>query len=166
MGNTILGQEPKEDEIKQWETEKLDWQRFEIILNICLEHYIAIDTKPELATFCRMVVNIANKFNGELFETIPNNGKHRLLGEVIETAVNHDKHRESKGKIDVNHKQTFKSLVKKLVNLAHDNGYKLINESAYEFVSTLLKQYGVNDPKGHPYSGSTIRKWCEASSVP
>ncbi len=166
MAKSILTDKPSEAQIRQREAEKLDWQRFEILINTCLEHYIAIDTNADLKNFCTIVVNISNRFEGEEYEKIPNKGKHRLLGEVIEKAVNHDSIRKANGRKLVNHKQAFKSLVIKLVNLAHHNGYKLINESAYEYVATLLKQYGISDPKGHPYSGSTIRKWCNPSRVP
>ena len=107
-----------------------------------------------------MVVTIGNDFTGDTFDKIPKKGCDRLLGEIITKAVNHDtkKHRDP-------NKVVFKSLVKGLVGLAHDDGRKKSkapshDKTAFEFVADLLFKYGIKN-QGQKYSSSAIGNWCD-----
>jgi len=157
---TILTEDRTEEDVAHDEAVALDWERFQILLNICFEHYTHVDTKLSLENFTRMVVTIGNDFTGDTFDKIPKKGRDRLLGEIITKAVNHDmkKHRDP-------NKVVFKSLVKDLVERAHDDDHKKSKApshdvTAFEFVAGLLFKYGIKN-QGQKYSSSTISNWCD-----
>ena len=155
---TILTEDRAEKDIAHDKAESLDWRRFQILLSICYEHYIHVDTKPDLATLCRTIVNIGNDFTGETFDDIPIKGRDRLVGKTIREAVDHDYGKKRTGNISMKTNNVFESLANDLIKLVHDKEGCPIDKSkdgAPEVVAKLFFKYGITN-NGKKYSASAI----------
>lgn len=168
MRKTLLFETPEqkiERNKKDGQKDK-DWERLRILHEICYEHYTSVDTKPDLAAFCRLIVTISDDFEGDEFSFMPRKGVDRLVGEITSKAVRFDLIRSSTGRTKVSNKAVFKSLVKSLVERAVKEGHsknktsQTENDTAFEVISNLLYKYGITNG-GKKYSPSTISNWCE-----
>lgn len=168
MVETVLTKSPTEEEKKIITAEELDWERFEIVLDLCYEYYISDTAKPDLAALCRIMVKISKEFHGEIFNAIPERGRNRLIGERVVKAVSYD-HKVG-GTKPITNKAVFQSLVAQLVERAHQDGHPKNKteqrqvRTAFQVTADLLYRYGIRN-KGKKYSVSTISNWCDQKSL-
>lgn len=160
---TLLTEDLSKEQIAENEAIDLDWERFQILLDTCFKYYIRDDTKSDLESFCKIVVNIGNDYSGATFKDIPFKGRDRLIGKVIREAVDfeHGKKKREKGD-PVSHCRIFSSLVRDLIAEADNKdglkGNKKLDKNAYTVVADLIYKYGITN-NGKPYKANTICNW-------
>lgn len=83
MDESLLGGDFTEERANQVKAEKLDWDRFELLLDLSYEYYISDESKSDLAGFCRLIVSIGDDFEGEGYQSLPLRGCSHLIGALI-----------------------------------------------------------------------------------
>lgn len=140
-GQTLLGGELEPKQKKQMDGELADWDRFQTLLELLCESYVAGEIETD--KLCLWAVTIAKEFEGDHLPSIPTRSRDRLIATMMMRAISERPPIVKKPKA---YPGIFQTITFELVNKAAEDGYRKsrgYDNSAYLKVSQLFDKLGL-----------------------
>lgn len=142
---TILTRGITKEQQWQRDCEANDWKRYQILLDLICEGYLADEMKFDRA--CVLAVDMVKDFEGEGFQILPERGRSRLLGDFLIKLVAEKRPLIKSTRLP----GSIKKITAELVKIAKSrDGHLLTREgsalkkSAYDVIAARMCKYGID----------------------